>query len=149
MSKSTTAVRAAEKAKRKARDEVRVKIAAAAYKIEEALHDLIESKATELGVDATDLRSRFMLYANARTTAYKATVWNGLVHIKSKEWADKKADYQGSAFIGYVVERIHEDNLYDIDNMSQEENVITRFGKGYYPAGGRCAPPAPLAAGQC
>ncbi|CCO36576.1 hypothetical protein BN14_10716 [Rhizoctonia solani AG-1 IB] len=99
MSKSTTAVCAAEKAKRKARDEVRVKIAAAAYEIEEALHNLIESKATELG----------------------ATVWNGLVHIKSKEWADKKADYQGSAFIGYIVERIHKDNLYDIDNMSQEE----------------------------
>ncbi|EUC61598.1 hypothetical protein RSOL_401180, partial [Rhizoctonia solani AG-3 Rhs1AP] len=120
MAKSA-AVRAAEKVKRKEQDERRYKIAAAAKEIEEALYEMIEAKAEALDVKVGDILSRFLLYATARTNDSKATVWNGLVHIKSKEWADMKENYPGSAYIGYVVERIHDESLYDLDKMSEEE----------------------------
>ncbi|EUC59840.1 hypothetical protein RSOL_325580, partial [Rhizoctonia solani AG-3 Rhs1AP] len=123
MAKSAEA-RAAEKVKRKAQDERRYKIAAAAAEIEEALYEMIESKANVLDVEVGDILSRFLLYATARTSDSKATVWNGLVHVKSKEWADMKEDYPGSAFIGYVVERIQEENLYNIDKMNEEDKEI-------------------------
>ncbi|KDN33494.1 hypothetical protein RSAG8_13414, partial [Rhizoctonia solani AG-8 WAC10335] len=119
----STAARATEKIKRKKQDERRYKIAAAATEIEEALYEMIEAKAKVLDVEVGDILSRFLLYATARTSDSKATVWNGLVHVKSKEWADMKdlEDYPGCAFIGYVVERIHEEGLYNLDEMSEED----------------------------
>ncbi|KAG8708917.1 hypothetical protein FRC11_006045 [Ceratobasidium sp. 423] len=48
-------------------------------------------------------------------------MWNGLVHVKSEEWADMKELYPGRAFLAYVVERIHNEDLYNIAEMSEED----------------------------
>ncbi|CUA73045.1 hypothetical protein RSOLAG22IIIB_10489 [Rhizoctonia solani] len=112
--------KAAAKAKRKEQDDLNYKIATAAEELESQLNEDMQARAELLGVEISALRARFLMYASHRCDT-QPTIWNGLVHVKSEEWADMKEKYPGRAFLAYVVERIHNEDLYDLAKMSDEE----------------------------
>ncbi|KDN47370.1 hypothetical protein RSAG8_03510, partial [Rhizoctonia solani AG-8 WAC10335] len=111
----------AQKEKRKAQDALNYQIAKAAAALEERMNKDMETEAKRLGVEVAAIRARFLMYASHRGDT-QPTVWNGLVHVKSEEWAEMKGKLvQGRAFLAYVVERIHNEDLYNLAEMSEED----------------------------
>ncbi|CCO33159.1 hypothetical protein BN14_07230 [Rhizoctonia solani AG-1 IB] len=112
--------KAPKKAKRQEQDELNVKIATPARMLESRLNEDMQAEAESLGIDISALRARFWMYTSHRCDS-QPTVSNGLVHVKSEEWAEMKDVYPGREFLAYVVDRIHSENLYDIAKMSDED----------------------------
>ncbi|KAG8707052.1 hypothetical protein FRC11_007740 [Ceratobasidium sp. 423] len=93
--------KATSKAKQKEQDELNYKVATAARELEAQLNEDMKAEAKQLDFDISALCARFLMYASHHCDT-QPTVWNGLIHIKSEEWADMK-------------------DLYNLAEMSDEE----------------------------
>ncbi|CCO32592.1 hypothetical protein BN14_06655 [Rhizoctonia solani AG-1 IB] len=117
---SSKANKAAKKAEQKEQDALNVEVATAARELELRLNENMVSEANCLGVDVSALCAWFLMYASHHCDT-QPTVWNSLVHVKSEEWAEMKDLYPSPAFLAYVVEHIHSENLYNIAEMSEKD----------------------------
>ncbi|KAG8706453.1 hypothetical protein FRC08_001064 [Ceratobasidium sp. 394] len=138
---NTEEAKARQQAQRAIRREKAEKITAVLREIEEKTHDLLEAAAEDLDCDLDELRRAYLANASAHLHA-KPTAWNGLVHEKSKEWANMKGEcvalpqmyslltlytleeYSGGKYIQYVVERIKKEDLYNKMSEADEARYI-------------------------
>ncbi|KAG9089240.1 hypothetical protein FS749_001502 [Ceratobasidium sp. UAMH 11750] len=117
---NTEEAKARQQAQRALRREKAEKINEVLLDLQDKLRVLLEAATKELDCEPEELHRLFMANATAFLQA-KPTAWNGLVHEKSKEWANMKTEYSGGKFIQYVVERIKKEGLYK--NMSEADEA--------------------------
>ncbi|KAG8706499.1 hypothetical protein FRC08_001012 [Ceratobasidium sp. 394] len=120
---STEEAKARHQAQRALRQEKADKINAALVKLVAKSHEMIEAAAEELDCEVEGLRRLFLANSTAHLHA-KPTAWNGLVHEKSKEWADMKSEFSGGKYIQYVVDRIKNEGLYERMSEADEARYV-------------------------
>ncbi|KAG8689497.1 hypothetical protein FRC11_002291 [Ceratobasidium sp. 423] len=86
---------------------------------------LIRDASERIGVDVAELTGQFLAKSTA-THEKKPTAWNGLVSKVSSELAHKKEEpeFRGAAFMRYVVQYIHDNNLYKDLTEKQKEELV-------------------------